>query len=120
MRKWRAWNTDRSLANRACRFSNGSVLHYRPVNELEWQEGRLENISASGVLFRPEGPMDPAERGTPFELSFTVPMEVAGDGATHVLSRAYTARTIEPTEPDAPPAVAVRMVEYMLPLEDPD
>jgi hypothetical protein len=120
MRKWQAQNGEESLAGRAHRFPTSSLLRYRPANELEWRAGTIENISASGVLFRAEGPDGLLERDTPLELNFTVPREIGGDGETQVLSRAYTTRTVPSAEPDAPPALAVRIVDYMLPPEQRD
>jgi hypothetical protein len=117
MRKWRLWNPEGSLENRAPRHPTCDFLRYRLVNELVWQEGRLENISASGVLFRAEGPDGLPERGTALELSFTVPREMGGDGETVVLSRAYTVRRALPEEPGAAPALAAKIAGYMLPLE---
>ena len=119
MRKWRHWEPEGSLDKRAPRHPTHNFLRYRPVNGLVWQEGKLENISASGVLFRAEDPDGLAERGTALELSFTVPREMGGDGETLVLSRAYMVRAILPEEPNAPPALAAKIAGSMVPLEGP-
>ncbi len=117
MRKWRPWNPEESLENRAPRLATRNLLRYRPADGLAWREGRLENISASGVLFWAKDADGVAERNTPLELSFTVPREMGGDGETRVLSRAYTVRAVQPAEPDAPPALAARIADYMVPLD---
>jgi hypothetical protein len=117
MRKWQVWNEEESLTGRAPRFPTRSLLRYRRAFELGWRTGTIENFSVSGVLFCVEGVDNRLDRNTPLELSFAVPQEIGGDGETQVLSRAYTKRFVPPREPNASPALAVRITHYMLPLE---
>jgi len=117
MRKWQTCQAEGSLEGRPRRFSVSMRLRYRLANELEWREGKVENISASGVVFQVDDLEGLRERDTPLELSFPVPKEIGGDGATWVFFRAYTKRILPASGRHASPAVAVRISDFMFPLE---
>jgi hypothetical protein len=94
---------------RAPRFEIRIPLKYRPSGATDWREGRTENISRSGVLFRTDHLM-PLQ--TPIEFLMALPDPIA-DGAT-VICRGFVVRT-EPPNPDDPrPAVAATIAGYRL------
>ncbi len=103
---------EKSIPNwvdRAPRFPIHAPLRYRPSGEIGWNDGRIENISRSGVLFRAGELVDV---NTPVEMSFVLPVEIAGEQAAEVFCRGTIVRTLLPPTTDAPPALAARILEY--------
>jgi PAS domain S-box-containing protein len=107
---------------RAQRFSLNIPVHYRLVGQHQWLEGKTENISRSGVLFRAPSPVQPAAL---LEIALTLPNEIFGLSATDVLCRAEVVRTVAPPEErdvvpamappgerDVVPAMAARFLNY--------
>ena len=74
---------------RAERFSLSSWILYRPLGEVRWREGRIENISESGVLFHG---MEPVPVEMPVELMMMVPEEIAGLAVGTALGRGRIVR----------------------------
>jgi hypothetical protein len=98
-------------APRAQRYTVRIPLKYRPSGTADWWEGRTENISRSGVLFRTEHVM-PLQ--TPVDVLMPLPEEVGGAGSGMVICNGRVVRT-EPPQPDEPrPAVAVTISSYRL------
>ena len=100
---------------RAPRYPLRIKLRYRQAGDPEWREGRTENISRSGVLFRTDHLM-PLQ--TPIEMLLALPAEVVGgEDAATVICRGRVVRT-EPAAPesedDARPAVAATIAGYRL------
>jgi len=117
---------DRDAA-RARRFTLHLPLRYRAVGETRWHEARTENISRSGVLFRP-GDREAIAIGeerpdslrafrlaglldvdTPVEMSFVLP---GGPAPAEVVCRGRIVRVVPPHEPEARPAVAATISGY--------
>jgi hypothetical protein len=100
----------KTLVPRAPRFEIRVPVKYRPSGATDWRDGRTENISRSGVLFRTDLAMSVQ---TPIELLMALPEEVGGESAP-VLCRGRVVRT-EPPKPDDPrPAVAAAIAGYRL------
>ena len=98
-------------AHRAPRYTIHIPVKYRPSGTADWWEGRTENISRSGVLFRTDHLM-PLQ--TPIDILMSLPEEVDGAGSGTVVCRGRVVRT-EPPQPDDPrPAVAVTIASYRL------
>jgi hypothetical protein len=96
---------------RAQRYPIHIPLKYRPSGTPDWWEGRTENISRSGVLFRTEHVM-PLQ--TPVDVLMALPEEVGDAGSGMVMCNGRVVRT-EPPQPDEPrPAVAVTISSYRL------
>ena len=100
---------------RAPRYRLHIPLRYRPSGDPQWREGRTENISRSGVLFRTDHLM-PLQ--TPIEMLLALPAEVGGgEEAATVICRGRIVRT-EPAagdkDDDARPAVAATIAGYRL------
>jgi hypothetical protein len=101
----------KDLAPRARRFEIRIPVRYRLSGTEEWRDGRTENISRSGVLFRTDHLMPPQ---TPIEVLMALPAEVGGRGAATVLWRGRTVRTEPPRPEDPRPAVAAAIAGYRL------
>ncbi len=102
-------NSAGSGSTRAQRFPLNMLLHYRVSGERNWREGRTENISRSGVLFRGEHVVEP---NTPVEMSFVLPMEISGQGAAEVVCQGNIVRTVLATGTDTLPALAAAILDY--------
>jgi hypothetical protein len=95
-------------AARAQRFALELVLRYRRPGQTAWSEGRTENISRSGVLFRADGPL-PVDAA--LELSFVLPV---GKAPTGVRCRGRIVRSVPAAGLDLLPGVAVAITDYRL------
>ena len=101
----------REEVRRAPRFTLRIPLRYRAPGEPIWRDGRTENISRSGVLFRTESAMPPL---TVIEMLMALPIGAAdGDSAT-VICRGRIVRTEPGTRDDPQPAVAATISAYRL------
>ena len=94
---------------RAARFVIQIPLRYRTSGETNWHEGRIENISRSGVLFRAEHHLEPK---TPVEMSFVLPVEIGGEVGAEVICGGYIVRTVETLTPDNLPGLAAAILDY--------
>jgi len=80
---------------RAQRFPLKLSIRYRRVGEAGWLDGKTENISDSGVLFRVEQPFDV---DTPIEIRITLPARTPSE----VVGQARIVRAeIRPAGPPA-------------------
>lgn len=85
---------------------------YRVKDEREWRQGRIENISRSGMLFRGEQLLEP---DTPVELCFVLPVAVLGEAAAaQVICRGQIVRTVPPSGAESLPALAATILDYQL------
>jgi hypothetical protein len=74
---------------RAPRVTQPSWILYRPAGDVRWREGRIENVSHSGVLFHGS---EPVNIEMPVEIMLTVPSEVGGGVAGTSLGRGHIVR----------------------------
>ena len=97
---------------RALRYPNRMPIRYRLSGELQWREGRTENISRSGVLFRTG---DTLAMRTAVEMLMTLPPEISGsrEQAT-VICRGRIVRAVPPHDGEPEPAVAATIAGYRL------
>jgi hypothetical protein len=86
-------------------------MQYRASGEPLWREGRTENISRSGVLFRADHVV-PVQ--APIEMLLALPAEVGGGENATVVCRGRVVRTEPPEERDPRPAVAATIAGYRL------
>ena len=93
-------------AGRARRFALHLPLRYRSIGAAQWREGRIENISRSGVLFWSDQPLDVDTR---LEMSFVLPL--VGNTAG-VVCRGRVVRTVPPKDPRASPGLAATISAY--------
>ena len=94
---------------RASRFPLRLPLRYRHVGDPEWQKGKTENISDSGVLFRVEGAL---QVDTTVELRLVLPPAVSEGAYPEVVCRGRVVRTIPPANDQATPGLVVRIEHY--------
>jgi hypothetical protein len=99
---------------RAQRFSRPASLLYRPAGEERWREGRMENISQTGVLFHGREPIDVT---APVEIMMEVPAEVGGTGNAS-LGRGHIVRH-GAERSDSRPALAASIVAWEVLEQDP-
>jgi hypothetical protein len=91
---------------RAPRFPVHFSMRYRSVGTTRWEEGQIENISRSGVLFWTKHLL---VVDTPLEMSFVLPLGVTKPG---IVCRGRVVRTVLPTAQEAPPGLAATISTY--------
>ena len=96
---------------RAQRFKIVMPIQYRRTGEIWWLDGHVENISRSGVLFEAPQLMDVK---TVLDLNFDLPVEIGGEAGAVVICRGEVVRRVSPATPDAPAALAAKILEYRL------
>jgi hypothetical protein len=105
----RRLENDPVTAGRPQRFSIAMPVYFRPLEEITWQEGRVENISRSGILFRAAQPVEVTTR---VELRFDLPAEVGGEPGAHVVCIGEITRVIPPPTADEQPILAASITDY--------
>jgi hypothetical protein len=96
---------------RARRFLIQTRLRYRVKRERTWREGKTENMSRSGLLFRGEFVVKPT---TQIEISMVLPSGILGDGAAEVVCRGTVVRTVPPASAGSMPGLATTISHYRL------
>lgn len=91
---------------RAWRFELDLPVHYRPIGDAHWHEGRTENISRSGVLFRAGEILDV---DTEVEMRFLLPVEPT---APAIVCRGRVVRTVLPGGDGRRCGLAVTIARY--------
>ena len=94
---------------RARRFSLASAIQFRPLEEMTWQEGQVENVSRSGILFRAPQPLSVH---TPIEMRFDLPAEMDGEMGAHVTCVGEIVRVVPAAGPQRPPQLGARIFDY--------
>jgi hypothetical protein len=107
-----AADTTPPRSTRAPRFPLRIPVRYRPAgSDAAWRDGRSENISRSGVLFRAD---DSPDSESAIEMMLTLGSELGADVAGVVICRGRVVR-IEPGPPGDPrPTVAATIAGYRL------
>ena len=98
-------------ATRAKRFAIHIPIRYRKPHTSRWFDGRTENISCSGVLFRAESLLRPK---TTVELKFELPAAILGEAPGEVLCKGAVVRIEESPISAIPPALAVHIDGYRM------
>lgn len=83
-------------------------LRYRLTGAILWHEGRIENISRSGVLFRAEQPLAP---NAAVEMSFVLPVERSSEPGAEVICHGHIVRTLLAQATEGP-AMAATISDY--------
>jgi hypothetical protein len=99
------------VGTRAIRYPIRMPIRYRVSGEFYWHEGRTENISRSGVLFRTEQPL--AMR-TAVEMLMTLPAEISGGNQATVVCRGRVVRVVPAGAEEPQPAIAATIAGYRL------
>jgi hypothetical protein len=82
------------------------MVRYRTSGEREWQEGVLENISISGILFRASRSL---YLDTAIEMRFSLPIELNGESAAEVFCRGSVVRFTDCEKPGGKVSIAARL-----------
>jgi hypothetical protein len=82
------------------------VVRYRTSGEKEWQQGVLENVSISGILFRANRSL---YLDTAIEMRFSLPIELNGESAAEVFCRGSVVRFTTCEKPDGKICIAARL-----------
>ncbi len=98
-------------SGRAERFPVHTSLRYRLNGDIDWREGRTENISRTGVLFKAD---EMLAIDTAIEMQFELAAEVEEGGGAMVICSGQIVRTLLPPATDAAPAMAAVISEYRL------
>jgi len=98
-------------STRARRFAIHIPIRYRKPHTSRWFEGRTENISYSGVLFRAEFPLQPK---TTVELRFELPIAILGEAEGKIVCKGVVVRIEESPISAIPPALAVSIRGYRM------
>ena len=80
-----------AMLGRAQRFVVQLPIRYKKIGGRRWFEGKTENISRSGLLFRAERVL---KVRTAIEMSFTLPVWKKGDDPGEVLCWGSVVRTV--------------------------
>jgi hypothetical protein len=96
---------------RAQRFAIHIPVRYRKPHTSRWFEGRTENISYSGVLFRAEFPLQPK---TTVELRFELPIAILGEAPGEIVWKGAVVRIEESPISAITPALAVAIDGYRM------
>jgi len=98
-------------SNRAERFPIRIPVRYREPRGLVWFEGKTENISRSGVLFRTESVLSPK---TTVEMRLALPVVIKDEAPCEILCKGVVVRVEQSSIRGAPPALAVAIQHYRL------
>lgn len=102
-------NVTQTASKPAPRFALAIPLQYRVQGQLSWHDGRMENISRSGVLFRGQHPVQP---DTPVEVRFALPTKLNNEPATEVICSGRIVRTVQASGTTSLPGFAARILGY--------
>jgi hypothetical protein len=98
-------------AGRAPRYPIRTTMLYRVPGSKQWRQGRTENISRSGVLFRTDHQMS---LEAPIDMLLELPVEVAGGRNASVVCRGRVVRLEGVPDDDTERAVAATITNYRL------
>ncbi|PYR30279.1 MAG: hypothetical protein DMF92_09100 [Acidobacteria bacterium] len=95
-------------STRAQRYVIPMSMLYRAAGDATWHEGRTENVSRTGVLFRAEHVM---KLDTSIEMVLMLPIEIAGETAGTAMCSGRIIRAVAPVSLDGRPALAATILE---------
>jgi hypothetical protein len=98
-------------SRRAPRFKIRTALLYRSAGEINWHDGRIENISRTGVLFHGMHSLMP---NTAVEMRFALPVEVLGEPGAEVVCEGVIARVVPPISAGTTHTLAATILQYGL------
>ena len=97
-------------STRAQRFPIRIPVRYHAPRSSRWFEGRTENISHSGVLFRAEFPLEPE---TAVEMRIDLPA-IFGEAPGEIVCKGAIVRVEESPIAGIPPVLAVAIRTYRM------
>jgi PilZ domain len=96
----------RAASSRARRLPLDLPVRYRPVGANRWHEGRVENISRSGILFRT---VDLLDVDTRVEMTLVLPARLS---AAAIVCRGRVVRTVLPGGLERRPGLVATISRY--------
>jgi hypothetical protein len=99
-----------AMLSRAQRFVVQLPIRYKKIGGRRWFEGKTENISRSGLLFRADRVL---KLRTAIQMSFTLPVWKKDDGAGEVLCQGSVVRTVAAVGTNRP-CIAASIQTYRL------
>jgi hypothetical protein len=96
---------------RAPRYAIAMPVRYRGARQQTWRQGKVKNISRTGVLFTTDRALDVSVQ---IEMIVQLPAEVSGASAAQVLCAGRIVRTVLPAASDQPPEAAAQILSYKL------
>src|SRR6516164_1010311 len=96
--------------DRAQRFVVQLPIRYKKIGGQRWFEGKTENISRSGILFRAERVL---KLRTAIQMSFTLPVWEKGKSPGEVLCQGSVVRTVAGVGTNRP-CVAASIQRYRI------
>jgi hypothetical protein len=96
---------------RAERFAIETTIRFRNVGRNKWYEGKTENISGSGVLFRGKNLVPLRTR---IEMIFALPNRSPGASSANVRCFGHTVRKAPPVGGGGSTGLAATIEEYYL------
>jgi hypothetical protein len=84
-------------------------VRYRRIGDRQWRQGKTENISRSGVLFRAQ---ECVEVDQSVELRLELPVATPGCECPEVSCRGRVVRTVSPSDNEPWPGSAVMIEDY--------
>ena len=83
--------TTKRIIQRALRFQISMAIRYRILGEKIWREGRVENISMTGLLF---SGTDVIESGTSIDIRLVLPGRRLGSLGGTIVSKGKVTRSL--------------------------
>ena len=102
-------------STRAERFAIRIPVRYHEPHSSGWFEGRTENISYSGVLFRTDSPLEPK---TAVEIRIELPAAILGEAPGEIVCKGAIVRIEESLIAGIPSALAVAIRSYRMARRD--
>ena len=96
-------------SQRAQRYPIRLPVRYRPSGTDTWHDGRIENISESGMLFEAEHPV---AVNTPVEMTFVLPSTMSDEAPAELVCRGRIVRAVPTSKKRRPLALAATIATY--------
>jgi len=81
-------------------------IQYRRLGSMDWSNGKVENISRSGIVFECEHTF---EHNTALEMILEMPTQITGQEHSKVLCQGIVARSV----PGTPARIAIQIEGYV-------
>ena len=102
----RAHHTQLTWRPRDRRMPWRSEIQFRHLGAQQWNHGRVENISRTGLVFDSDHTL---ERNTPLEMILEMPSQLTGQEHSKVLCQGIVARSV----PGTPARIAIQIEGYV-------
>ena len=102
-------------SQRAHRYPIRVPVRYRSSGADTWHDGRIENISESGMLFEAEHPV---AVNTPVEMTFVLPATMSVEPPAELICRGTIVRAVPTSRKRRPLTLAATIVTYRFRRQD--